>query len=337
MGFKKYVVFSILFIVAIYGYLFSLELGEYQITVLDFSLTLPVAVWIIVPLVLLFVATIGHILFYGLLNVIKQRAVNKDHELLLAMLKAHLLEKNFNKKFKTKGFKNLSSILSQFKLEVTDNTFSSPDEELNKIVATIKDVKAGKYVNDKSVKFSEISSIVNYNTMNKVNQDPDFAVEVLKKSENYNQDILKTAFEKVLRDKSMTTVKKVYKNIKLDKTLAKKLFEKDAANNEFGFTAEEILKIVKDLDFTKEDYMSLAKNYEAILQPDQIIALFEKLSSEIEEATSAYLHVLFEYEMIDKAREVIQSTSEDEYTAFKALLELKDAGKHYNLEAISYK
>ena len=337
MGFKKYIVLSILFIVAVYGYLFSLELGEYQIKVLEYSFTLPIAVWIIIPLVVLFVATIGHIVFYGLLNILKVRAVNKDHELLISMLKAKLLEKNFNKKFKTKGFKNLSSILSQFELEIKDNTFSSPDDELNNIVATIKDIKAGKYIENRSIKFSEISKVVKNNKINKVNQDADFAYEVLKKSENYDNDILKEAFEKILRDKSMTTVKKVYKNIKLDKTLAKKLFEKDAANNEFGFTAEEILRIVKSSGFTQEDYMALAKNYESNLQPDQIIALFEKLSSQIDEATSAYLHVLFEYEMIEKAREVIQSTQEDEFTAFKALLELKDAGKHYDLESISYK
>lgn len=135
----------------------------------------------------------------------------------------------------------------------------------------------------------------------------------------------------------MTTVKKLYKNIKLDKELATKLFEKDASNNEFGFTSEEILKIVKDLDYTKEDYLALAKNYEAMLKPDQIIALFEKLSSEIDESTAAYLHVLCEYEMIQKVKEVVSSTPDSEFTAFKALLDLKDAGKHYNLEAISYK
>ena len=59
----------------------------------------------------------------------------------------------------------------------------------------------------------------------------------------------------------------------------------------------------EDLDYKKDDFMALAKNYESILKPDQIIAIFEKLSSEIDEATSAYLHVLCEYEMIDKARE----------------------------------
>ncbi|GGD44656.1 hypothetical protein GCM10012288_18710 [Malaciobacter pacificus] len=337
MGFKKYIVFSIIFIVAIYGYAFSLELGDYKITVLDISVNLPVAVWLIVPIVLLFLATIGHILFYGLINIFKTRAIRKDHETMIDLLKANLLGKNSNKKFKTQGFKSLSKILTQFNFTVKDETFSSTDEELNKIVAYVQDIRNGKFISDKSFKLSETSELANLNLLNKINEQVDFAVEVVKKSENYPVNVVKHAFDNVLTNKTMTTVKKLYKNIKLDKELAKKLFEKDAANNEFGFTTEEIIKIVKDLDYKSQDYMMLAKNYETILQPDQIIALFEKLSNELETATPAYLHVLCEYEMIEKVKEIVSATSDDEYTAFKALLDLKDAGKQYNLESLSYK
>ncbi|MFA9372651.1 MAG: hypothetical protein ACERKK_00715 [Poseidonibacter sp.] len=337
MGFKKYVVFSIILIVAIYGYLFSLDLGEYKLTVFDISLNLPVSAWVITPVILLFLATVGHIVFYGLINIFKTRAILKDQETMLSLIKSNLSDNPNSKKFKSKVFKSLSSVLNQLNLSVKDNTFSSPDEELNKLVAAIQDIKAGKYVSDKSIKINEISDLSNLNMINKVNEQIDFAIDVLKKTENYAPNVVRQAFLNVLEKKTMTTMKKLYKNVKLDKELAKKLFEKDAQNNEFGFTHEEILKIVKDLDFKKEDYVALAKNYETILKPDQIIALFEKLSSDLEESTPAYLHVLFEYEMIDKVREVVDATPDGEYTSFKALLDLKDAGKHYDLESISYK
>lgn len=181
MGFKKYIVFSIIFIVAIYGYAFSLELGDYKITVLDISVNLPVAVWLIVPLVLLFLATIGHILFYGLINIFKTRAIRKDHETMIDLLKANLLGKNSNKKFKTQGFKSLSKILTQFNFTVKDETFSSTDEELNKIVAYVQDIRNGKFISDKSFKLSETSELANLNLLNKINEQVDFAVEVVKK------------------------------------------------------------------------------------------------------------------------------------------------------------
>ena len=337
MGFKKYIVFSVLFIGLIYGYTFSLELGDYKVTILDISLLLPIAVWIIVPIVFLFIATIGHILFYGLINVFKQRAINKDKETMVTLIKSNLLEKNPPKRFKTKAFKELSAVFSQLKLNVKNDTFTSSDSELNSLIANIQDIKAGKFITDKSLKLNEMSELANQNLINKVNEQPDFAVDVLKKVENYAPNVVRQSFINVINEKSMTTIKKLYKNVKLDKDLARRLFEKDAANNEFGFSSEEISKIVKDLNYTTEDYLALARNYESILQPDQIIALFEKLSAEIDASTPAYLHVLFEYEMLDKVREIVDTTPEGEYSSFKALLDLKDAGKHYDLESISYK
>ncbi|MDD2895339.1 MAG: hypothetical protein PHG81_04890 [Aliarcobacter sp.] len=337
MGFKKYFIFSIILIVAVFGFAYSLELGDYNFTMFDYSLTLPVAAWLIIPISLLALATFVHILWYGMINYFKHRAVLKDHETIIKMIKSNLLEKDETYKFKTKEFKNLSSILSQLKIDVQANRFTSSDEELNKIVAGIQDIKDGKYVSEKVIKINETTTLANLNMINKVNEQIDFAVDVLKKPENFSSNVVLQSFENVLKDKSMTTIKKLYKNVKLDKEMAKKLFEKDAANNEFGFTTEEILKIVKELDYKNDDFIMLAKNYETILKPDQIIELFEKLSVELEDATPAYLHVLFEYEMIDKAREVLANTKESEYSPFKALLDLKEAGKHYNLEAISYK
>ena len=337
MGFKKYVIFSIILIIVVFGYVHSLELGDYNITILTYSLSLPVAVWIALPLALLALATYVHLLFYGTCSFFNSRGINKDHETMINFIKSNLLEKPATSKFKTKDFKNLYSILSQLKFNVTDDRFTSSDEELNKIVGNIQDIRDGKFVNDKSFKINETTPLANLNMLNKVNEQIDFAVDVLKKPENFSSNVVRQSFENVLKEKSMTTVKKLYKNIKLDKELATKLFEKDAANNEFGFTPDEIIKIVKDLDYKKDDYLALAKNYETILQPDQIISLFEKLSAELEEATAAYLHVLCEYEMIDKVREVVSTTADTELTPFKALLDLKEAGKHYDLESISYK
>ena len=337
MGFKKYFIFSVILIVAIFGFAYGLELGEYELSLFGYSLLLPVSVWLILPISLLAVASILHILWYGIIDYFRKRAMSKDYENLIKMIRLDLLEKNEEFNFKTTEFKNLSSIISQLKIDVKDNRFLSVDDELNRVVANIQDVKSGKFISEKTFKVNENSKLAELNILNKVNEQIDFAVDVLKKSENYSSIVVEQAFDNVLKEKSMTTIKKIYKNIKLDKNMARKLFEKDAANNDFGFTIEELTKIVKDLDYKKEDYLALAKNYETISKPDQVIALFEKLSTESDEAVYAYLHVLFQFEMISKAREVLANTKESEYAPFKAVLDLKESGKHYNLEMISYK
>lgn len=41
--------------------------------------------------------------------------------------------------------------------------------------------------------------------------------------------------------------------------------------------------------------------------------------------------------MKDKIREYLSNTQDSDYSAFKALVDLRDAGKHYSLESLSYK
>lgn len=107
-------------------------------------------------------------------------------------------------------------------------------------------------------------------------------------------------------------------------------------DSEFGFENNEILELVKNIKLSKDDYIQLAKKYKNSLNPDVLIELFEKISQEQEEATVAYLYILSEFEMKDKLRENLANREGNDFAPFKALIELKDAGKHYSLESLSY-
>ncbi len=334
MGLKKYIGFSLLLIIAVGLYVFSIENGDYRLTFLDFSLLLPTVIWILVPLVILFIFSVLHLLFYGSINYCKNRSYIKDEEAIIDVLKSMLLQKNDKKRLKTPGFKNLSSILKQFKLEVGDSTFTSTNEGLNLVVSQIKDIKAGKYVNEKTLKLDPNSELAKQNLINKMNEQPDFSLDILKKSTNYSTDIVNVAFDNVVETKTMTTIKKVYNNIKLDREKAYKLFLKDIENIEFGLTKEEILKITKSLNYTQEEYVNLARLYKEVLSPDKLLELFETLSNENDEATTAYFYVLCELEMIEKLRDLLSGYNDDEMVPFRAILDLKEAGKHYSLDDI---
>lgn len=336
MGLKIYIVATIAFIIVLFGYVHSLELGEYSFSMFDNTLTYPVSLWVILPVIVLVLATYLHIIFYGLVKYIKQKLVDSDLETVFDLISSKVSGKENKTRFRTKKFKELSMVLSQLDIDAKSDVFTSTNEELNKVVSAVQNINAGKYVSEKIIKLDESSSIAKQNLINKINEQVDFSVEVLKKSDNYDYKIVKLSFLNVLKGKSMTTVKKLYKNIKLDKELAFKLFEKDVENSEFGFSNEEIIDIIKTLNFTKNDYLELSKIYKKTLTPDKLIFIFEKLSVDFEEATSAYLFILSEFEMIDKLREVLSNTQDNEYMAFKALLDLKDAGKHYTLEELVY-
>jgi len=337
MGLKTYILASMLFLIVIFGYVHSLELGEYTLTIFGNSFVFPVSVWMILPTFVLVLVTYLHIIFYGVLRYMKQKFISTDLNTMVDILKSKLIGKEKKATFITKEFKNIAEIFDAFDLSVTDNSFSSTNADFNKLISAIKDINSGKYVSQNVIKLEANSLLSKKNLINKINEQVDFAVDVVKKSDNYDFDIVKLALKNVIKEKSMTTIKKLYKDIKLDKELAFALLQKNIENKEFGFSDEEIIKIVKNAEFTNDDYLEFAKLYKKELNPDRLISIFEQLSNETEEATTANLYILSELEMLDKLRETLANSSQEDFLAIRALLDLKDSGKHYTLETLSYK
>lgn len=337
MGLKKYIFFSIVLIVGVYLYAVTLQLGEYTFNQYGFELTLPIAAWLVFPVVVLLLVTILHILFYGFRSYLNIRAYEKDEESLIESIKDNLLENNNNKSFKNKGFKEIADILSQMNLVSKGDEFSSTNSDIEKIVNRTQDIKKGNYVFDKSVKFNKNGTITNLNLINKVSSEIDFCMDVLKKSENYESSLVKIAFLKVVAEKSMTTIKRVIDGITLDKEMVLKLIEKDSQNEQFSIEQAELIKYMNSVDFDKYDYLEVAKMYKKSSNPDTLISMFETLSNEKDEALSAYIFVLFEFEMLDNVRELLRATAANEYTAYKALIDLKESGRNYTVESLSYR
>lgn len=337
MGLKSYIIASILLMILVFGFTYTLELGDYTINLFGLTYTLPVALWFVLPLFFLSLLTYLHIIFYGILSFFKTRSLECDQANVLKFIKTKLLEKENKVSFKTKSFKELADILAQLNINVKENNFISNDQELNELVSKLQDINKGVYVNEKYIKLQESSSLAKKNLINKINSQVYFAVDIVKKAEKYDYDIVKIAFMKVIEEKSMTSIKKLYKNIKLDRELALKLLNKNIENEEFGFENDEILELIKSVNLNKIDYIKLAITYKQKLNPDRLIELFENISAFDEEAMFAYLYILSEFEMNDKLREKLSNSNKEEYTPFKALVDLRDAGKHYDLEEISYK
>jgi hypothetical protein len=336
MGLKKYIAFSLLLIIAVYIFVFSIQSGSYTVNILDYSLGLPIAVWMILPISVLFIATILHIVFYGFKNYLQASAIKKDEENIIDFFKDLLLENNSNKKFKQKALKELSEILVQMKLSPNSETFESTNSDIKNIVNNIIKINSGEYVSDKSFKFNKNGKVSQKNILNRVTNDVDYSIEVLKKSKEFSEKIVKAAFTNVVKNKTMTTIKKLLDGLKLDKDMVFELMQKDSENSEFALEHDAIIKYTKDVEFNKEDYLAFAKLYKKSVKPDELIKMFETISNDNESAIDAYLVILFEYEMIDKVRETLNAYKKEQYQSFRALLDLKDSGKYYTLENLCY-
>jgi len=339
MGLKKYIIGSLLLAIIIFGYTFSIEAGDYRVQIVDFTLILPVAVWVVLPMVTLLVLTIIHILFYGLKNYFTLKAVTKDSQAVIDLINKRLLKETSTANFQNENFKDIGAILKQLDIDVSDSNFSAENKDIAKTVENKFNIQSGKYIPSKELKLEANNPIMIENTKNRILLDDNYALEILKSSDKYEQAVIKDAFLKVLDSKSMTSIKKVLSELTLDKDMVKGLLKKDSEQNpEFAMTNDLILNAIKNVDLSNCELIEIIKNYKKAMSPDQILKLFEDLSIEKEEYTSAYLYVLAEYEMIDKMRDILINSATNEYVAFKALVDLKDAGKHtYSLDTLSYK
>ncbi|QOG12814.1 hypothetical protein [Arcobacter sp. FWKO B] len=335
MGLKKYFFFSLLLIILVAGYVFSLNSNDFRVSIFDNGFVLPIAVWVVLPLVVFFVLSFLHIIFYGTKSYFSKKAYEKDFEKIAELLKARVQKKDITLPFKTTEAKGIANTLTQLEIAPSNADFSSQDKDLKDLVSLIMKIEAGEYVSSKELKLPNTNPLMEKNLINKLGVDGDFCLDVIKKSSNYTQKVIDKAVSSMIKNKSITTIKKNLDLVKLDTQLAFSLFTKDSEQREsFSLTRDEIKNIVLGLNFTKADYLKLVKIYKKTFGPEEIIKLFEDLSTKNEDATSAYLYILFEYEMLDSVREILQNSSNDEYIPFKALLDLKNNGKHYRLDSL---
>jgi len=338
MGFKKYIVASFLLIAIIAGYVYSLDMGNYNLVILELGLnaTLPIFVWITIPAIALFVATILHMTYYGTKSYFIRKVMLKDMEKISIVLKDRLLNNKSNVIIKTKELKEVASVLNQLEVSSNKEKIETSSSIISKISENITKINNGEYVNIKDLKLESSNPIVQKNILNRVNNDDNFAIEVLKSPTTYESKTVEVAFANIIHNKSFDTIKKLAKNMTLSKDMVKLLLAKDAkASKEFSLTNGEILVYIQDCKLTNEDLITIARDYKRNMSPEQLIKLYEDISANDEALTAAYLYVLFEYEMIEQIREILVNSQSDEFIIFKALLDLKDAGKHYNYDSFS--
>ena len=339
MGLKKYILGSVVLILIIAGYTFSIEAGDYRVQIMEYVLILPIAVWIVLPMLVLFVITILHILFYGLKNYFSIKAISKDSDALVSLVNKKLLKESSKLSFQNKNFKDISDVLNQLDIDVTNSDFNSSNKDINKTIDQLFSIKSGKYISSKELKLDNNNPIMIQNILNRISQDEEFALDAVKKNSIYNPEIIKAAFLKVLETKSFTTVKKLIDEVSLDEEMTIALLKKDGEQlDQFTMTNDIILKLIKKVNLTNAQLINISKNYKLLMSPDQIIKLYEDICVDKEEYTTAYLYVLAEYEMVDKMRDILDNSSAHDFIPFKALVDLKDAGKHiYSLDALCYK
>ncbi len=332
MGIKKYLVFSILFIILVGAYIYSINGDTYTLTLFGVPVTLHIALWVVLPAALLVVASVLHMMFYGFRDYLAQRNLKKDYRNFIEQIKAQFLMEPANISYSSDFFKLPSKLLKLFRFDPSIENEDIDDSDFKKLIDDLKRVENGEVVDLKKYKLPSDNYYIKKNSINEIEKDEKKAESILKGCGDKRDDLCLRAFEIYLeKAKNYEDIKRV--GFDIDKEIFVKLLDRfEDKDDPFKFDVDDLIELFDKYEFTKAEYLHYAKKIKLLLNPEAVINLFERISDKSHKAMQAYLYLLFEFGMITKAREILENLDKKECEKFRYFLHLKDSGKNFDID-----
>ena len=331
MGIKRYILVSLIYMLAIGLYVYSFNGEGYTHELFGLSFHLPVAFWVVVPLLLLVIGSVVHLVVYNFKDFLYKRAWKRDFELFQEAAKNKILGENTQPSYKTDGFKFAGKVLQSMQFN-PETAVTFLEEDVAKAAALAISIENGNYEELKKYKLSKNNPIVIKNMINRLKVEPKFALEVLKNCKDLDSTLCQQAYTTLLDFASFNEIKRY--DFPQDKKTFRRLMERYLdADDSFDMDIKSIEDMLEQFNADRADYLELAREIKIKLTPDALIALFEKLyNSKGMVAADAYLYVLYDVQMIDKIREILVNSDPDEFVKFKTILFLRDNGKSIDID-----
>jgi hypothetical protein len=334
MHIKKYTIAAFILIVVVGWYVYSFVTQE-SASISFFGLALPsmpIAVLVIIPLTILYIASVLHMLFYSLIGALKLRKHEKDHDRIVdSIVDAYLGKENRSSSFKTDKYKLLGYLVDNATIFPTEDfDFEVDNKKINDVLSAINSIKKGEVVDLRRYSLPPSNSYVIQNERNRYKKATISAEDILSGVNKFDISLRKEVYVDFVKTAPLNAIEK-YKNALTKEALFAILSRINADTKTLVISNDSLISLFKDLKLTSEDYIEASKKLSRAMLPEQRIKLFETLSNENDAATEAYLFTLFDLEMLTPAKEILDISQPNEYAHFKAYSSLRECGKHFDI------
>jgi len=336
MYIKRYTIAAFIWIALVGWYVYSyVTQGEMSIDFFGIPMpSLSIALWIVLPLVVLYLASVGHMMFYSMLGNFRLRKYDKDYEKIIdEIVDRYLGKEERHYTFKTDRYKLLGTLLENSAIyPVGDLKNKIENEKIQKVVDAIEAIKNGEVADLKPFNLPYDNELVTQNARNKYKKGELKAEDILSGENNYAESLRQEVYVDYAKVAQFANIQK-YKKYFNKEVLNIILSRINASEKTLHLSNEEILSLFDNVELSSEEYIQISKdlsNTEMI--PEQRIKLFETLSEKHEEAIDAYLYTLYNLEMIAPANAILDNSQADEYQNFKAYRALKECGENFSID-----
>lgn len=320
MQIKKYAIASSLLMmlialtIAIGG-----DAGPYSVKVFGFAFTFPVVVWVILPMLLLFFASLAHMAYYGTVNYFQKMGDNKDIDLLIDVTVHRLLDNEKSVTCKDGRLQALADLLSKARVETsaTDSTLPA----LRQVLQVRYALSQGDNTDLASWKLPKFNSYVQQNEINQLKNDPHRAESVLKNPE-WGTKLLQEATRMVC---AYADGKYLLKTpLKLTKEA---IFTLAGRMETLNLSDEQMGQMIQKVDFSRRDYLLFAQLLLKHLSPDRAYEMVSYLHRTYANVDEAYLYLLIELEMNDQVDGFFNHYSDDEFFIYRLYRKARAQGE----------
>ena len=307
--------------------------NNFLIEVMGINFNFPVAVWVVLPMLLLLLFTVVHMFYYGLKNYFAIKKWERDASTLEDALYWSLVNEPKEQKYVIDEIKTSAVLLGKSNINVIDGV-EGLSERLAKIVNILNKIKNGEYVDLKENKLAKVFNEGNphliKNRLNRLEQESEFVEEVMKSSSKYSEQVQKYALKIFAGRESFFKARKYAKIFDVENFFV--MLNRLEKEEDLDLTAEILNDFVEALKLRCADFVRIAKITRKHFSPDENLALFKAYQKENPKAQNAYLYLLFEYELLDEIEKYLDEQEEHEFMKYRALYELKKQNKGFKLE-----
>ena len=329
-----YVLASIVLMAMVGGFIYTINPNDYSHNFFGVYVTMPVAIWVMIPMFLLMIASLVHMMFYGAKNFFKFKRWEKDSSSLNDALYWSILNEPKPHKFNLPKLKETASVLEISNIKIR-GTVDGVSEKIQSALNIISEIDKGECVDFREKKLANILSednpLVIKNHINCLAKDESFAEAVLEFRERYSDTIFKKALKSFANSTTFIKAKKYSKIFDRDSfmTLISRVTRDD--NLDLNLTTLDEFIIDLNSELKCSDFLLIANITKKQFMPDENLKLFKEYDKKYIKAQTAYIYLLFEYEMIEKAGEYLDQHDADEFMRFRALYDLKKEYTKYKI------
>ncbi len=326
MKIKLFVFASITYMIVLGAFIFTINAENYTLELGSYSLTLPIVIWFLLPVFVLFVVALVHMSFYGLLRYLKYKHFFDDADKFEALACEVLLQKPNRTTFKTQEFKNAAELCKSVKTRKKIPNFA----KFNEAIELLNELDEGKSVNLRKFKLDEDNALCVQNENNRIKNDLNYAFSRIKGKKEFEDESDLLAFETLLQNGDMAQIQ----SVKLTKDASQRLglierFEKGTLQ----MSGAEFESLLNAGGFDEKDFLSAAKMSVKKLNPDALIAVFKRLKNTYPEALRAYLYILAEFSLFDELRLEI-GNDKTHFNDFKIVLLAREKNQKVDLNKL---